>query len=49
MPSLLDTYVAPLSLINAIIAKLSELKKDTLDQRIQQFEKSWSAFDIFTE
>lgn len=47
MPSVLDSYVAPLSLINALIAYISRCKNKELEQRIQQLEEVWSQFDVF--
>ncbi len=49
MWSLLDTYVAPLTLINAILAYISKLKKDNINERLKTFEKSWKYFNIFDE
>lgn len=47
VPSLFDTYVAPLSLINAMIAYLCNVENEKIGSNIQKADKLWGAFDIF--
>lgn len=47
--SLFDTYVAPLSIINAMIAYLCHVKNEKVTQNIEEASKLWSTFHIFNE
>lgn len=49
MPSLFDTYVAPLAMVNAILAYLCHINNVKITENINKAEKLWSAFDTFEE
>lgn len=42
-----DSFVAPLSLINALIVALEEERKDSFEDNIEQYEQVWQRFDLF--
>ncbi|WP_173917906.1 MurR/RpiR family transcriptional regulator [Halobacillus sp. Marseille-Q1614] len=47
MPSFIDSYTAPLSLINALINYIGRAKEEKLTGRLDQLEKTWEKFDTF--
>lgn len=47
MPSFLDSFVAPLSLINALIMFVGKEKQEDIHDRLEVLEDIWSHFDIF--
>ncbi|WP_082235703.1 MurR/RpiR family transcriptional regulator [Halobacillus massiliensis] len=47
MPSFIDSFTAPLSLINALINYVGRAKKDELTERLEQLEETWEKFDTF--
>jgi DNA-binding MurR/RpiR family transcriptional regulator len=47
MPTFIDSFVAPLSLINALITLVGKKKRNEFDGRLEQLEEIWSRFDIF--
>lgn len=48
MVSIADSLVAPLSLINALIVSLSVKKKDTVIHNLEELEKIWDDYQIYT-
>ncbi len=47
MASYMDSLVAPLSLINAIIVSISRKKKDVLAETFERLERVWEEQDIY--
>lgn len=47
MASFVDSLVAPLSLINAIIVALSMKKKDTIVDSLESLENIWKEYDVY--
>jgi len=47
MPSFIDSFVAPLSLINALITAVGHKKRHTIQQHLQDLEDIWKRFHIF--
>jgi DNA-binding MurR/RpiR family transcriptional regulator len=47
MPTFIDSFVAPLSLINGLITFVGKQKKDELNQRLAILEESWDRLGIF--
>ena len=47
MASFVDSLVAPLSLVNAIIASVSLLRKDEVEQRLRKLEEIWDEYDVY--
>ena len=47
MASFVDSLVAPLSLINAIIVAISRKKKDELEETFDTLERVWDEFEIY--
>lgn len=47
MPTFIDSFVAPLSLINALITFVGKQKQSEFQGRLEQLEEVWNRFDIF--
>lgn len=47
MASFVDSLVAPMSIINAIIVALSRKKQDELKVRLRQLEDIWDEYDVY--
>lgn len=47
MASFVDSLVAPLSIVNAIIVAVSMKKQDDLSVRLHQLEKIWDEYDVY--
>lgn len=47
MASFVDSLVAPLSIINAIIVAVAKKKQDELNVRLRQLEKIWKEYDVY--
>src|SRR5699024_420279 len=47
MQSFLDSFVAPLSVINTLIAYIGDKKAIDMEERLQNFEKLWDRYDVF--
>ena len=47
MASFMDSLVAPLSIINAIIVAVSRKKQDDLRIRLRQLEEIWDEYDVY--
>ena len=47
MASFVDSLVAPLSIINAIIVAVSRKKQDELTERLRVLEEVWEQYDVY--
>lgn len=47
MASFVDSLVAPLSIINAIIVAVSRVKQDELTERLHTLEEVWDRYDVY--
>jgi DNA-binding MurR/RpiR family transcriptional regulator len=47
MASFVDSLVAPLSIINAIIVAVSRKKQDELTERLRILEEVWERYDVY--
>ncbi|NBI30266.1 MurR/RpiR family transcriptional regulator [Chengkuizengella marina] len=47
MPTFIDSFVAPLSLINALIIFTGKEKKDDFDHKLNALEDVWNKFNVF--
>ena len=47
MASFVDSLVAPLSIINAIIVAVARAKKDELTVRLRRLEEIWDEYDVY--
>jgi DNA-binding MurR/RpiR family transcriptional regulator len=47
MNSFVDSFVAPLSIINLLIIKLGLKKKDALQENFRELERMWDVNDIY--
>ena len=47
MASFVDSLVAPLSIINAIIVAVARKNQDELTQRLRQLEDIWDEYDVY--
>ncbi|GEN44419.1 MurR/RpiR family transcriptional regulator [Alkalibacillus haloalkaliphilus] len=49
MSSLIDSFVAPLSLINALITAVGRRKRKEIEQHLEELEVVWDRFNIFSD
>ncbi|MDQ0158149.1 MurR/RpiR family transcriptional regulator [Alkalibacillus salilacus] len=49
MSSLIDSFVAPLSLINALITAVGHEKSAEIEQHLEELENVWDRFNIFSD
>ncbi|NIK11375.1 MurR/RpiR family transcriptional regulator [Alkalibacillus almallahensis] len=49
MSSLIDSFVAPLSLINALITAVGHEKSTEIQQHLEELESVWDRFNIFSD
>jgi DNA-binding MurR/RpiR family transcriptional regulator len=47
MPAILDSFVGPLSLINALVIYTAKGKKDGFNRRLESLEEVWERFNVF--
>ena len=47
MASFVDSLVAPMSIINALIVALSRRKQEELDRRLRELEDVWDRYDVY--
>ena len=47
MASFVDSLVAPLSIINAIVVAVSRKKQDELTERLRKLEAIWDEYDVY--
>ncbi|MEJ8543731.1 MurR/RpiR family transcriptional regulator [Brevibacillus borstelensis] len=49
MPTFIDSFVAPLSLINSLITYVGKQKAQEFADRLEMLEEVWNRFDIFAK
>ena len=49
MASFVDSLVAPLSLVNALLVAVSRRKNDSLDHTFHTLEKIWDEYGVYTK
>jgi DNA-binding MurR/RpiR family transcriptional regulator len=49
MASFVDSYVAPLSVINALIVALSNKKKQDVAETFEKLEAIWDEYDVYAK
>ena len=49
MASFMDTLVAPISIINAIIIEITSRREKEIRQRFDTLEKVWDEYDVYTK
>lgn len=47
IPTFLDSFVAPLSIINALITYIGRKKNTELEKRLQDYDNVWNRFEVF--
>ena len=47
MASFVDSLVAPLSIVNAIVVAVARAKKDELNVRLRRLEEIWDEYDVY--
>ena len=47
MASFVDSLVAPLSIINAIIASVTKKKREEITERLKKLEEIWDEYDVY--
>lgn len=47
MKSFIDSFVAPLSVINTLIAYIGNKQREKTEKRLESFEKLWDQYDVF--
>src|SRR5699024_1719016 len=47
MKSFLDSFVAPLSVINTLIAYIGTKQREKTEKRLESFEQLWDKYDVF--
>ena len=49
MASFMDSLVAPLSIINAIVVEITRRKEREITARFDKLEKIWDEYDVYTK
>ena len=49
MASFMDSLVAPISIINAIIVEITTRKENDIRERFDRLEKIWDEYDVYTK
>ena len=49
MASFMDSLVAPLSIINAIIVEITQRREHEITKRFDKLEKIWDEYDVYTK
>ena len=49
MASFMDSLVAPLSIINAIVVEITQRKEKEIRKRFDSLEKIWDEYDVYTK
>lgn len=49
MPSFLDSFVAPLSLINVLVTYIGNHESINIDKRLEDFEVIWDRYNVFLD
>lgn len=47
VPSFIDSFVAPLSVINAILITIGQKRAEAIQKKLMQMETLWKEFDVF--
>ena len=47
MASFVDSLVAPLSIINALIVAIGRKKQDEISETFERLEKIWDEYDVY--
>ncbi|MBR4872893.1 MAG: MurR/RpiR family transcriptional regulator, partial [Clostridia bacterium] len=47
MASFVDSLVAPLSIVNAIVAAVTRKKKDEFTEQLKKLEEIWDEYDVY--
>ncbi|MEI2401023.1 MurR/RpiR family transcriptional regulator, partial [Paenibacillus phytohabitans] len=47
MPSYIDSFVAPLSLVNALLTAVGRKKRAEIEKHLTNLEEVWDRFQIF--
>ena len=47
MASFVDSLVAPLSIINAMVVAVARKKQDELTERLRALEEVWEQYDVY--
>jgi DNA-binding MurR/RpiR family transcriptional regulator len=47
MASFMDSLVAPLSIINAIVVAVARKKQDEVSERLRVLEEVWDRYDVY--
>ncbi|MFL8936093.1 MurR/RpiR family transcriptional regulator [Rossellomorea oryzaecorticis] len=47
MPAFIDSFTAPLSVINALVIYAAKQKQDGFEKRLDELEEVWERFDVF--
>ncbi len=47
MPTFIDSFTAPLSLINAIVVSIGKGRMEEAESRLEKIEEAWERFDVF--
>ena len=47
MASFVDSLVAPLSIINAIVVAVTRKKRDEITERLKKLEEIWDEYDVY--
>ena len=47
MASYVDSLVAPLSLLNAIVVAVSRAREDEVRERLHKLESIWEEYDVY--
>ncbi|QHS22489.1 MurR/RpiR family transcriptional regulator [Virgibacillus sp. MSP4-1] len=47
LPSFIDSFVAPLSLMNALVTQMGNARNMDIKQKLEDLEKTWDYLDIF--
>ncbi|GIN93541.1 N-acetylmannosamine kinase [Siminovitchia terrae] len=47
MPTFIDSFTAPLSLINAIVVSIGKGRMEEVESRLEKIEEAWERFDVF--
>ena len=49
MASYMDSFVAPISIINAIIVEITQRREKEITQRFDRLEKVWDEYEVYTK
>ena len=49
MASFMDSFVAPISIINAIIVEITQRREMEITERFDRLEKVWDEFEVYTK